>query len=273
MIKTKQFGEVTRFDLSRTFLGKGHYWTTCYYVDELLIDSGCVRTANELYSALRDNQLKYIINTHSHEDHFGANGLLQKNFNNLKIFSHPLAIPILADPAEKQPLLFYRRFMWGMPTPSFANQVADNSILSTKHFNFKIIYTPGHSPDHLCLYEPEREWLFTGDLYVGGQDRALRANYNIWQIISSLKKISGLPVKMLFAGSARVRENPKEEIENKISYLEELGGKIITLYNKGISVDQIAKELLGKPMFIELFTQGHFSRRRLVLSFLRLNND
>jgi len=272
MLKISYFNEITRFDLARTFFGRGYYWTTAYFIDELMVDTGCAHCASELLTELENKSLKYILNTHSHEDHIGANGLLQNIKDELEIYAHPLALRILADPKNTQPLQLYRRLMWGLPKPSKAEQISDGALLTTKHYNFKVIYTPGHSPDHLCLYEPEKQWLFSGDLFVGGKDRALRANYDIWQIIESLKNISVLPIKILFPGSARVRENPNDELKNKISYLEELGQKILSLYNQGMSVNTIIQTLFKKHMFIELFTLGNFSRRHLVLSYLGLND-
>jgi hypothetical protein len=104
---------------------------------------------------------------------------------------------------------------------------------------------------------------------VGGKDRALRADYNIGQIIASLKYVANLPITRLFPGSARVRENPREELNFKISYLEKVGNRVLELHRKGWNVQAIANSLFGGPMLIEFFTFGHFSRRHLVLSYLR----
>ena len=87
-------------------------------------------------------------------------------------------------------------------------------------------------------------------------------------IISSLRKISKLSITALFPGSARVRENPAVELVAKISYLEDLGEQVLTLYQKGRSVNSIVRELCGSPMLLEFITLGHFSRRALVLSYL-----
>jgi hypothetical protein len=111
--------------------------------------------------------------------------------------------------------------------------------------------------------------MFTGDLYVGGEDRALRADYEIWQIIASLKRISTYPIRFLFPGSARVRENPQQDLEAKIDYLEALGARILDLHRQGLEVGAIVREMFDQPMFLELLTGGHFSRRRLVESYLR----
>src|SRR5574340_1172423 len=73
MLRVTNFGPVTRFDLAHTLAGQGRYWTTFYAVDGLLIDSGLAYTARELVSALSGTPLVNIANTHSHEDHIGAN--------------------------------------------------------------------------------------------------------------------------------------------------------------------------------------------------------
>ena len=146
-------------------------------------------------------------------------------------------------------------------------------MIETECHQFRVIYTPGHSEDHLCLYEPQEGWLFTGDLFVGGRDRALRKDYDIWQIIASLKSIKGLHLRTLFPGCARVREEPKQSIEDKIAYLEDLGDHVLELHKKGWKVSAIVKELLGGPMWVEIVTLGHFSRRELVLSYLQMKPD
>lgn len=270
MLKSTSFGPVVRFDLARQIAGRGRYWTTCYAVDNLLIDTGCAHTANELARAVQDFSLIGIFNTHSHEDHIGANGILQRE-RKLPIRADALALPILADPYVCQPLHPYRRLFWGYPEPSKAEAVEHDSFVETEHYRFRVIYSPGHSPDHLCLYEPEQGWLFSGDLFIGGRDRALRIDYDIWAIIGSLKKIAELPLSWLFPGCARARENPAQDIADKITYLEELGERVLALHQQGYEVDAIIREVCGGQMFIEVFTLGHFTRRGLVNSYLGLH--
>jgi glyoxylase-like metal-dependent hydrolase (beta-lactamase superfamily II) len=269
MLKTSQFHTVTRIDLSRTLRILGNYWTTAYYLDGFMIDTGCAHTEHELIEELRDKNLVGILNTHSHEDHIGANGALQGQNPGIKILAHPLALPVLDEPRKKQPLHPYRRLFWGYPVPSSGIPIKDGELIETERYQLRAIHTPGHSSDHLCFYEEQHGWMFTGDLFVGGKERALRADYDIWGIIASLKRIAELPIEMLFPGSARVREKPTVELRDKISYLEDMGGKVLDLHSKGRGVRSIARELFGEAMSLEVMTLGHFSRKSLVLSYLR----
>jgi glyoxylase-like metal-dependent hydrolase (beta-lactamase superfamily II) len=273
VLKTTFYGGITRFDLARTMAGRGRYWTTAYLVDGMLVDTGCAHSTTELVKALADVSVLRIVNTHTHEDHIGANGPLQCQRDGLEILAHPLALPVLADPRRTQPLHRYRRVMWGWPEPSEGRPLFDGQVIETKRYRFQALYTPGHSPDHICLYEPQQGWLFTGDLYVGGRDRALRADCNIWQIITSLKRIAALPSTAMFPGSARVRHNPAEALNAKIAHLEELGEAVLALDQQGWGISDIVRALCGGPMLIEFITLGHFSRRQLVLSCLGRNDQ
>lgn len=268
MIKVTQYNNVTRFDLAHTLAGRGRYWTIAYRVENMLVDSGCAHTAPELLQVLKETPIRCIINTHTHEDHIGANGLLQARYPGLEILAHPLALAVLADPRHTQPLHPYRRLFWGWPEPSEGRPLQDGEAIEAGDFRFQAIYTPGHSPDHLCLYEPRQGWLFTGDLFVGGRDRALRQGCDIWGIIASLKRLVALPTQWLFPGSARVRENPAAELRAKIDYYEALGSQVLELHQRGWSVRAILRKVCGGPMWVELVTLGHFSRRHLVESYL-----
>jgi len=140
--------------------------------------------------------------------------------------------------------------------------------VETKNHRFEVIHTPGHSPDHICLYEPKEGWLFSGDLFVGGQDRALRHDCNIWLIIASLEKVAEMDICILFPGSGNIRKTPHNEIIRKIEYLKELGERILALYCQGLSYVQIRRKLLGHEIAIAYVTLGHFNGKNLIRSFI-----
>ena len=264
MIRVEQVGLIKKFLLGRALLGRGLYFTSAFWVDGLLVDTGCAHTVSELVEALRDVPVMRIVNTHSHEDHVAANAALQEKYG-ADVLAHPLALPVLASP-EKQRLRPYQLVMWGRPAPSIGTAIGD--VVETEHYRFEVIHTPGHSRDHVCLYERNRGWLFTGDLYVGGKDRALRADYNVWEIMESLKQIAALDSEVLFPGSGTIREKPRTELLNKIAYLEDMGGRVLGLHQKGWSRRRIRRTLFGRELQIAYITLGHFSGRNLVRSYI-----
>ncbi len=264
MIKIERMGEIRKFLLARSLAGRSLYFTTAYWVDGLMVDSGCVYTIRELIGALDGLVVTTIVNTHSHEDHVAANSALQAKYG-ANIVAHERALPILANPGLK-PLRPYQRIMWGYPPPS--QGLAVPPFLETNRRRFQVIHTPGHSPDHICLFEQREGWLFTGDAYIGGFDRSLRADYNIWEIIDSLKRLVALKPKIIFPGSGTVRHNPVEELVRKIDYLEKTGLRVHELHRKGWSRRSIRRELFGPEGFIAYFTLGHFTGSNLVRSYI-----
>lgn len=265
MLRIEEHGPVIKLLMARPILGHAFYHTAAYWVDGLLVDTGCAFTAPELRRAVASLPLQQIVNTHCHEDHIGGNALLARA-RGVPILAHPLTLPILANP-RRQYLQPYRRLFWGWPPPWQGRTVGE--WVETARYHFRVIHTPGHSPDHIALYEPERGWLFSGDAFIGGQDRSARLDYDIYAIIDSLKTMAALDLSMLFPGSGTVRSDPVASLRLKIAALEELGAEVRRLHAEGFGVRAIKQRLLGHDSYIRYLTLGHFSGSNLIRVYLR----
>ena len=62
----------------------------------------------------------------------------------------------------------------------------------------EVLHTPGHSPGHMCFWEPERGYLFTGDLVYKDTLFAYYPSTDPEAYLRSLEKAAALPVKMVF---------------------------------------------------------------------------
>ncbi len=62
----------------------------------------------------------------------------------------------------------------------------------------EVLHTPGHSPGHLCFWEKDRGYLFTGDLVYKDILLAYYPSTDPEAYLASLEKISSLPVKRVF---------------------------------------------------------------------------
>jgi hydroxyacylglutathione hydrolase len=100
--------------------------------------------ASEIIKTLKAKKLnlKYIINTHGHSDHTAGNAELTSIFHS-KIVAHKLS------------------------RVNFDLAVEDGDVLTVGEIRIKVIYTPGHTVDSICLLV-NNEKLLTGDtLFVG----------------------------------------------------------------------------------------------------------
>ena len=141
---------------------------------------------------------------------------------------------MLADPRSHLNLRPYQRVMWGWPE-AFPGRVLGDAV-ETDNYKFRVIHTPGHSPDHISLFEPDQGWLFTGDAFIGGRDRTLRADYNIYGIRNSVEKLRALDPGIIFPASGNIRENPSDELAAKTAYLEEIGRRAKKFSRRGVEL-------------------------------------
>jgi glyoxylase-like metal-dependent hydrolase (beta-lactamase superfamily II) len=84
-------------------------------------------------------------------------------------------------------------FFQGKPT----RVLKDNEIINIGDRFVQIVHTPGHSPGHMCFWEKERGYLFTGDLVYKDTLFAYFPSTDPVAYLNSLERVSALPVKQL----------------------------------------------------------------------------
>ncbi len=268
MLEVTRFGPVTQFKMATLMEGFTPYWVAAYLVDGLLVDTGCAHTAAEFMKALEaevrgGQRVEQVVNTHHHEDHVGANRLVQERFG-ARIFAHPASVPLIARRPELQ---FYREAVWGCPEPS--NVLPLGGSVRTAHLLFEVVETPGHSDGHVALVEKEKGWCFSGDLYVGPRVRAIRPDEDVAEVIRSLERLSGAASRLtLYTGTGRVVEDGRRALVECSVYLRELWRRAHDLHRQGRSVPAIRDELLGRESVLAGLTDGHFSADNLVRGLL-----
>ena len=271
---------VTKF-LSR--FGGGFDYAVIYLVDrELFFDTGyswARRTIQTvILKKIDPNKIRYIVNSHDHEDHTGNNTFFLKSFPNAKIYLHELSQMNVAFPPEKP---WYRRFLFG-PEEACPVNVLPTSfrLLSGREIN--AIHTPGHTDGHICLYDPAKKILFTGDLFISEHlDTQLEeADGPKW--INSLQDILKLEIHMILDGHGIVilGDDCKVRLQKKLDFLITLRNKVHELASQGeMTQSRLIKELNSTPGFINcvshgegwmsMITSGDFRRSNLIRGFLQ----
>jgi len=242
------------------------YCTYVPFVDGLLIDTGFAHAGRSLLEALRRRRVEQAVNTHAHEDHIGNNSLVVKHFGAL------LQAPAAALPMLERPQLIcthlYQHAIWGLPSPSHATALGGQ--VRTPRFSFQVIPTPGHCADHVCFYEPQRGWLFGGDLFLSVKVRLARGFENAQDLIDSLRQVCALNLRYLFCYHRGALKDPLPMLRAKIDFMEGAAGQIRSLHDAGAGVKEIADRVLGKePLTQRVVTLGDLSKANLVRAFLK----
>lgn len=243
------------------------YFVHSYLLEDTLIDTGTGFAGVEFLSALKGRQINKIINTHYHEDHIGNNHSIQQKYS-AEIFTHRESMPYIENPHNVK-LRFYQKFIWGYPKGSKTKAIG-NSI-EIGRYQFRVIHCDGHSPGHICLYEPQKKWLFTGDMFCGIKNIYLRRDEDFNLLLESLEKLSNLEIDTIFCGLKGVVSNGGQALSEKIKYMKNLRDNIFSLHKTGLTSLQIRNKLLGREDLKFYITGGHFSKQNLTKSILESN--
>ncbi|MBI4513961.1 MAG: MBL fold metallo-hydrolase [Gemmatimonadetes bacterium] len=199
--------------------------------------------------------------THHDEDHAGGAPLLASH--GARILAPEGARPLLRVRRDLYP---YQRLVWGTPRPVEAEPLPemvpyDGRIL-------RVVATPGHSHDHVVFFEPERRWLFSGDLFIGVRLRLARRHENLPQLINSLRSALALEPDIMFDAHAGVVSHAGSALGAKVQWLLDLQGEARRLRTSGHSVPDIRRRLLGREGPITWMTFGDFSKENVIRSLL-----
>lgn len=216
-----------------------------YIVDELLIDTGPRQKKASFSEIIHKYDIQKVAITHEHNDHCGMAKFLAKNFS----------IPIYMNKEKMKKISFEC-----MQYPE---------KIELKNHTLIPIFTPGHTRAHTCLYEPDKGWLFSGDLYVTPQPKVSLWSESLSKYIISLKKVLTLDFDTLFCAHQGVVTNGRKKLEEKLEYLEMIQTEAVELYDRGYSPRVITKKLFPKKAKLERISFGAFSSLHLVRQLIR----
>ena len=112
-----------------------------------LVDAGVgeARHLDALEAALEGRRLEQVIVTHGHSDHASGVSAIAKRMSGVRYLKMPW-------PERDQQW----QVQWTSVGAGAAIEVGDTAIVT--------VHTPGHAPDHLCLWHEGTRTLFGGDL-------------------------------------------------------------------------------------------------------------
>jgi len=129
--------------------------------DAVVIDPG--DNADDILRVIKEKGLKvkYIVNTHAHFDHVGANRAI-KDATGAELLLHEADAPVLAA-VERQSRSFG---MKPVTSPPPDRLLKHGDVINAGEVSLKVLHTPGHTPGGISLLE--QGMVFTGDSLFAG---------------------------------------------------------------------------------------------------------
>ena len=187
-------------------------------------------------AGLKGSDIKRVILTHLHRDHVGLVGYI-KSISNAEVYAHEIALGVLRGRMTRSREMFreeinllggseFFNILKGF-IPRLSRRyinlnidrtVADGESLEFNGTALRTIWTPGHAPEHICLYDDERRALFSGDHilpritpHVSLHTRNIADP--LGDYLNSLEKMRGLPADTVFPAHEWIFKDLDERIK------------------------------------------------------------
>lgn len=213
---------IDRIDSETFILSEYRHWeeTHCYLLcgtdRALLIDTGLgicdiSREVRKL-TALPVT----AVATHIHWDHIGghryypdfyAHGAELDWLNGKFPLSREVVRNMVLDRCDAPEDFDINQYKMFQGTPT--RVLRDGDVIDLGERQLEVLHTPGHSPGHMCFFERERGYLFTGDLVYKDVLFAYYPSTDPEAYLASMERVAELPVKRVFPAHHSLDTQPE----------------------------------------------------------------
>jgi len=219
--------------------------------------------------------ISQIIVTHAHYDHYGLADTLRQRCR-AKIALHRMDKDLLSPRYTNIDEYLRQTEQWfhtnGVPASelpsshiSFAAMRSSSApappditlnggeTISAGTFTLQVTWTPGHSPGHICLFEPTRRILFSGDhiLPVITPNISLQPDSStnpLGDFINSLNKVKLLDASLVLPAHEYLFTNLRGRVEEIIQHHEQRNSEILeAIHTEPKTAYQISTHITWMP--------------------------
>ena len=146
-----------------------------------------------------------VVTTHVHWDHIGGHHY----FSNISVHENekswieaefPLPLKAVKANLMKEACKFPETFDcdgYQVFQGKVTRALHDKDEIELGNRKLCVMHTPGHSPGHICLYEEQTGYLFSGDLIYKGKLDAFYPTTDPNKFMHSVDRIAELPIKRI----------------------------------------------------------------------------
>ncbi|MFE7112855.1 MBL fold metallo-hydrolase [Streptomyces sp. NPDC057575] len=175
-----------------------------------LVDTGFVGHADETTAWARTHagNIDLVVNTHWHSDHVGGNALLQAQ--GAAIAAGTLEADAIT---RRDPGCCAAEYL-DQPVAPYTVDVPldDGQLLRLGDTDWEVVRTPGHTPGHVALWQPEERLLVVGDALsdydVGWVNLALDGPDAATTALASLKRMADLGPRLILPSHGPIPTDP-----------------------------------------------------------------
>lgn len=108
-----------------------------------------------------------------------------------------------------------QRWLWGQPQGCKVAKL--KTVLTFKGYYFRVVESSSLGAGHICLFEPDRGWLFAGQMLV---DRHCQKKRDVEGMTRDLKRLISLQPRVVFCSGNGVLKDGLSVLESKIRKLQ-----------------------------------------------------
>jgi glyoxylase-like metal-dependent hydrolase (beta-lactamase superfamily II) len=111
---------------------------------------------------------------------------------------------------------------------------------------FTVLHTPGHAPDHVCLWDEATGDLYAGDMVAKGTTVMIPAGRggNLRAYLNSLARMASLGAKRILPGHGPIIDKPLDLIQQYVDHRHQREAQILECLNDGVTdVDAIVSRI------------------------------
>ncbi len=216
-------------------------------LDCALIDTGFAKVGPRIFEILKENHfnLKYIINTHSHADHIGANKYLM-NLTSAQMITSQIERAFARDDKLDIGFLYGGYPLDQFDTPLMhIDEQKDILHLSKLPSGIESFRLPGHHYD-MVGYKTSDGVYFVADA-IGNKDTIYKEHilliYDVDGYLNSLHKIEGLDGEIVVPSHSEVTRNILPLCKINEQKIEEIINVILNILDVQKTCEQIVKEV------------------------------